>query len=148
LQPTATSDADRLSVGTDEVHVRVPSTASGGALLAFEVRMPRGGGPPFLHRHEPAELYRVERGEFAFYIAGADGRVNRSTARPGDVVAIPGSREHTVRNESAEESAAFVVLAPGDGFERFMRAAADGDDIPALAAAHGVELTRPLEAIR
>ena len=148
MQPTATSDADRLSVGADEVHVRVSSSASGGALLAFEVRMPPGGGPPFLHRHEPAELYRVERGEFTFYIAGADGRVNRSTAGPGDVVAIPGAREHTVRNESDKESAAFVVLAPGDAFERFIRAAAESDDIPALAAAHGVELTRPLEATR
>jgi oxalate decarboxylase/phosphoglucose isomerase-like protein (cupin superfamily) len=148
LQSTATRDADSLTVGADEVRIRVPSASTGGALLAFEVCMPPGGGPPFLHRHEPAELYRVERGEFAFYIAGPDGRVQRSTARPGDVVAIPGAREHTVRNESQEESVAFVVLAPGGAFERFMRAAAHSDDISALAAAHGVEPTRPLEAIR
>lgn len=142
------NDTDRLNVGADEVHVRVTSAASGGALVAFDVRMPPGGGPPFLHRHEPAELYRVERGEFAFYIAAADGRVQRLTARRGDVVTIPGAREHTVRNESEEESAAFVVLAPGEAFERFIRAAAGGGDIPALAAVDGVERTRPLEAIR
>ena len=41
-----------------------------------------------------------------------------------------------------------MVLAPGAEFERFVRAAAQSDDVPALAAAHGVEMTRPLEAIR
>lgn len=33
--------------------------------------MPPAGGPPALHRHDPAELYRVERREFSFYLAGA-----------------------------------------------------------------------------
>jgi oxalate decarboxylase/phosphoglucose isomerase-like protein (cupin superfamily) len=145
---TSTSTPDRLTVGTDELTFRVKSADSGGALLAFEVRMPPGGGPPALHRHDPAELYRVERGEFAFYLADEDGLVARSTAGPGDVVAIAGGREHTVRNESDAESTAFVVLAPGAGFEQFVRAAAVSDDVGALAAAYGVEMTRPLEAIR
>jgi oxalate decarboxylase/phosphoglucose isomerase-like protein (cupin superfamily) len=145
---TPTSTLDRLTVGTDELTFRATSAGSGGALLAFEVRMPPGGGPPALHRHDPAELYRVERGEFAFYLADEDGLVTRSTAGPGDVVAIAGGREHTVRNESDAEGTAFVVLAPGAGFEQFIRAAAMSDDVGALAAAHGVEMTRPLEVIR
>ena len=144
----STTPPDRLTVDVDELTFRVTGADSGGALLAFEVRMPPGGGPPALHRHDPAELYRVERGEFAFYLADDDGQVTRSTAGPGDVVAIAGRREHTVRNESGAESAAFVVLAPGAAFERFVRAAAVSDDVIALAAEHGVEITRPLEAIR
>jgi mannose-6-phosphate isomerase-like protein (cupin superfamily) len=148
LRATASRDQERLTVGADELCFRVTSAESDGALLAFEIRMPPGGGPSVLHRHEPAELYRVEHGEFAFYIGDEDGRVMRSTAGPGEVVAIPGGREHTVRNESTSDGAAFVVLAPGADFERFVRAAAEGDDIAALAAAHGVEITRPLEAIR
>jgi hypothetical protein len=90
LRATATRDGEQLKVGADELHFRVTSADSDGALLAFEIRMPPGGGPPALHRHDPAELYRIEHGEFAFYIG----------------------------------------------------------DIAALAAAHGIEITRPLEAIR
>jgi oxalate decarboxylase/phosphoglucose isomerase-like protein (cupin superfamily) len=145
---TSTSLPERLTVGADELSFRVTSADSRGALLAFEVRMPPGGGPPALHRHDPAELYRVERGEFAFYLADDDGLVTRSAAGPGDVVAIAAGREHTVRNESDADSTAFVVLAPGAALEQFVRAAAASDDVGALAAAHGVELTRPLEAVR
>jgi mannose-6-phosphate isomerase-like protein (cupin superfamily) len=141
-------DQDRLRLGADELRFRVTSADSDGALLAFEIRMPPGGGPPALHRHDPAELYRVESGEFAFYIGREDGSVRRSTAGAGEVVAIPGGREHTVRNESTTAAAAFVVLAPGTEFESFVRAAAGSDDVAALATAHGVEITRPLEPIR
>ena len=54
-----------------------------GALLALEVLMPPGGGPPMLHRHEPAELYRVERGELTFYLGGRGRDRRRSTAGAG-----------------------------------------------------------------
>lgn len=148
MRATASRDQERLTVGADQLRFRVTSADSDGALLAFEIRMPPGGGPSALHRHEPAELYRVEQGRFAFYIGGEDGRVTRSTAEPGEVVTIPGGCEHTVRNESGGDSAAFVVLVPGAEFERFVRAAAEGGDVAALAAEHGVEITRPLEAIR
>jgi mannose-6-phosphate isomerase-like protein (cupin superfamily) len=148
LRIAATRDQEQLTVGADELRFRVTSADSDGALLAFEIRMPPGGGPPALHRHDPAELYRVERGEFAFYIGDGDDHVTRLTAGPGEVVAIPGGREHTVRNESSADSEAFVVLSPGAEFERFVRAAAQSDDVAALVAAHGIEITRPLEAIR
>jgi hypothetical protein len=44
-------------------------------------------------------------------------------AGAGSVVAIPGGREHTIRNESPTEALAYVVFAPGSEIERFMRAA-------------------------
>jgi mannose-6-phosphate isomerase-like protein (cupin superfamily) len=148
MHAAPTRDQDRLTVGADELRFRVTSADSDGALLAFEIRMPPGGGPPALHRHDPAELYRVESGGFAFYIGAEDGSVTRSTAGAGEVVAIPGGREHTIRNESTSDAAAFVVLAPGADFESFVRAAAGSEDVAALAAAHGIEITRPLEANR
>jgi oxalate decarboxylase/phosphoglucose isomerase-like protein (cupin superfamily) len=148
MQPTTTRHDTRLKLGSDELTIRVTAAESAGALLAFEVRMPPGGGPPALHRHDPAELYLVERGEFAFYIAAADENVRRSTAGPGDLVSIPGGREHTVRNESDAESRALVVFSPGEAFERFVRAAAVSDDLAALAAEHGIEMTRPLAEVR
>jgi oxalate decarboxylase/phosphoglucose isomerase-like protein (cupin superfamily) len=143
---------DRVTVGGDELTFRLTGDQSAGALVACEVRMAAGGGPPMLHRHAPFELYRVERGELVFYVEGERGSVARSVAGPGACVAIPGGREHTIRNESGDEAQAFVVFAPGAGMERFFRAAgalaARGtEEVLALAADHGVEMTRPLSAI-
>ncbi len=154
VQPS-TPTHETLSVGGDEITFRVTSEESGGALLAFEVHMAPGGGPPALHRHDPFELYRVTRGELALYVAGEDGVVRRRTAGPGEVVAIPGGAEHTIRNESDEEARAFVVFAPGGAMERFVREAAalGADGAPAmrevlsLAARHGIEMTRPLAEV-
>jgi mannose-6-phosphate isomerase-like protein (cupin superfamily) len=147
---------ERIRLGGDEVTVRVGSAESDGAVLAIEVRIPAGGGPPGLHRHDPAETYRVERGELAIYLGGdADGGVDveRVVAGPGAVVHIPGGREHTVRNESDREAAAYVTFVPGAPMEGFIRAAAALGDAPmeevlAVASRHGVALTRPVPAPR
>jgi len=142
-----------VRVGSDEIEFRVTSEESDGALTAAEVRIPPGGGPPMLHRHEPSELYRVERGELALYVEDGSGSVRRTVARPGTVVAIAAGREHTVRNESEAEASAFVVFTPGGQMERFFRAAGElgGDGPPApeqvvdLAEAHGITMTRSVQ---
>ena len=143
---------DRLTVGSDELTFRATSDATGGALLAFEVRMAPGGGPPMLHRHDAAEVYRVERGELAIYLEDDEGAVARHVTRAGEVVAIHGGREHTIRNESPEEARAYVVFAPGAEMERFVRAAdglgagAGPAEVLELADGHGIEMTRPVPA--
>lgn len=131
---------DTLSVGTDELTFRVTSAESDGALLAVEVRLPAGGGPPALHRHAAAEIYRVEDGELAIYVED-----DRIAAGAGAVVSIPGGRAHTVRNETDAEARAYVVFSPGTEIERFMRAAgaltAPGPaEVMALAERHGIEM--------
>ena len=89
-----------MAIGTDELTFRVTGEQTDGALLAVDVRLPAGGGPPVLHRHAPLEVYRVDRGELAIYLEEADGAVQRIAAGPGAVVHIPAGRAHTVRNES------------------------------------------------
>jgi mannose-6-phosphate isomerase-like protein (cupin superfamily) len=129
---------DKLLVGSDEIVLRVCSDA----VLAAEVRIPAGSGPPALHRHDPDEVYRVERGTLTLY-TDAGGR----QLGPGDVAHIPGGQPHTVRNESDAEVRAYVVFSPGRPMERFVRAAAalePGGDVLALAARHGVEIMTPL----
>lgn len=144
---------DTLEVGGDELEFCVTSAETGGALLAVEVRMPAGGGPPMLHRHAPVEVYRVERGELAVYVEDDDGEVRRIAATPGSVVHIPAECAHTVRNESGAEAQAYVVFAPGAGIERFMRDAGElsapsPEAVVALAERHGIEMTRPAPAPR
>ena len=86
--PVEIDRSDRLRVGGDEVSFRVTTAQSGGALVAAEVRMPAGGGPPGLHRHPSAEVYRVEAGELCLYVEDAGGTVERIVAGPGEVVHI------------------------------------------------------------
>jgi oxalate decarboxylase/phosphoglucose isomerase-like protein (cupin superfamily) len=144
---------ETLRVGTDTIRLAVTSRDTDGALLAAEVRIPAGGGPPALHRHAPQEVYRVEAGELAVYVEDGDGSVARIVAMPGDVVHIPGGRAHTVRNESGAEVQAYVVFTPGAQMEDFVRAAAGlgaggppaMDAVLALAERHGVQIMGPLD---
>ena len=87
-----TQAAERISVGGDEITFRVTSDATQGTLLAVDVAMPAGGGPPALHRHDPEEIYRLHHGELAVYLEDDDGEVQRHLATPGMTVHIPGGR--------------------------------------------------------
>jgi quercetin dioxygenase-like cupin family protein len=147
---------DRVDVGGDVIEFKVTSEESGGALVAYDVTFAPGGGPPMLHRHEAFEMFTVAAGELAFYLEDEHGETARHVTGPGSVVAIPGGREHTVRNESDAEARAFAVLTPGAGMERFARGAGElasrGESAPveeilALAAASGIEITRPVAAL-
>ena len=133
---------DTLSVGTDELTFRVTSAQSDGALLAVEVRLPAGGGPPAAAppcggRGLPRRARR----------AGDLPRGRRAIAAiaAGSVVHIPGGRAHTVRNESDADAHAYVVFTPGTEIEHFFRAAgglaAPGPaEVMALAERHGIEM--------
>ncbi len=130
---------ERLKVGRDEITLHLDSEGSGGTMVAAEVTIPAGGGPPALHRHPSAELYRVQRGELALYLGD-----ERIPAAEGAVVHIPGGMAHTVRNETDAEAEAFVVFTPGTEMEHFVRAvAASPGDVVALAEEHGIEMLAP-----
>lgn len=152
---TTAESPERLIVGGDEIRIRFGGAESAGSMCALEVQMAAGGGPPMLHRHDPFELYRIEHGQLAFYIEDELGVVRRYLAGPGAVVGIPGGREHTIRNESDRQARAFVVFSPAGEMEAFARAAGAlaGAEHPSpaqileLAAAHGIEITRPLETM-
>ena len=154
-QPAGTTTpGERFRIGRDEIILRVTSGATGGALLAAEVTIPAGGGPPALHRHEAEEVYRLETGELAIYLADDSGAVQRLVAGPGSVNHIPGGRPHTIRNESDADATAYVVFSPGREMESFLRAAdalaADGppaaEAVLAVAARNGIEITGALPA--
>jgi mannose-6-phosphate isomerase-like protein (cupin superfamily) len=143
---------DEFTVGRDQIICKLTSEQSGGEVAVFDVRIPPGGGPPLLHRHDPFELYRMRSGELAIYLEGKDGAVTRTVAGPGTDVPIGGGLEHTIRNESDEDAEAVVVFIPGEPMERFARAAGDlgrdrapgQDELLALAEAHGIEITRSI----
>jgi hypothetical protein len=87
--PVDRTHAEHWMLGTDEITVLATGDQTGGDIFAVEIRMPPGGGPPVMHRHQPSEVYHVTGGEFAFYIGESDGSVRRVAAGIGDVVALP-----------------------------------------------------------
>lgn len=136
---------EHLQVGSDEIILRVTSDSSDGALVACDVTIPAGGGPPAMHRHPSAEVYRGEEGVLAVYVEDEAGTVERIPVTPGVTVHIPGGRAHTVRNESPFAARAYVTFVPGTEMERFVRAVASRpQDVVALAERHGIEFTGPL----
>ena len=152
MLPVDSATVERLRLGGDEFTVLATCAQTGGALFAVGMRMPPGGGPPVMHRHDPGEVYHVLEGEFAFYTGDPAGPVTRTVGRAGDVVPLAGGTPHTIRNESDVDAVAFVVHAPGAPMEGFCRAAvalAEGGD-PSMAAAlelaarHGIEMLGPV----
>jgi len=77
-------------MGADEITILATSAQTDGALFAVQVRMPPGGGPPVMHRHDPGEVYHVLAGKFTFYVGDATG-VRRVIATGGDVVPLAGA---------------------------------------------------------
>ena len=155
MQPVDSGTVERLRLGGDEITVLATCAQTGGALLAVGLRMPPGGGPPVMHRHDPGEVYHVLEGEFTFYVGDPAGPVQRTVATAGDVVPLAGGTAHTIRNESAADAVAFVVHAPGAPMEDFCRAvaalAAEGDPgmaaVLTIAARHGIELLGPVPQV-
>jgi mannose-6-phosphate isomerase-like protein (cupin superfamily) len=149
--PVDYGTAERLHLGADEITVLAGCEQTGGALFAVDIRMPPGGGPPVMHRHDPGEIYYIREGEFTFYLGTVDDpHRRRVTAGPGDVVPLAGGTPHTIRNESDRDAVAFVVHAPGavmEGFARAVQTMADDagmDEILAVAAEHGIEMLGPV----
>jgi mannose-6-phosphate isomerase-like protein (cupin superfamily) len=158
--PVDYATCECLRLGADDVVVLMTSAQSGGDLFAIEITMPPGGGAPVMHRHEPSEIYFVQRGEFTIYTGellpdGGWTAAQRVTAAAGDVVPLAGNTPHTIRNESDTDAVAFVVHAPGTGFEGFVRAAAalaahgepSMEEVLEVAARNGVELLGPIPTV-
>ena len=131
---------EKVQIGTEEATILLNAQQTQGDVFALEVMMPPGGGPPVPHRHAPAELYRVESGELTLYVEGDDGSLDARTAAAGDVVHIPGSRLHTIRNESNRDARALAIFIPGAAMEAFFRGASESDpaEIARIAQRHGI----------
>ena len=152
MLPVDVAGGECIRFGADEITILATSAQTDGALFAVQVRMPPGGGPPVMHRHDPGEIYYVLAGEFTFYV-GHVGGVRRVIATGGQVVPLAGGTPHTIRNESAADAVAFVVHAPGSPMEGFSRAvaAAGGnlsmDAVLSIAAQNGIDVLGPIPGL-
>lgn len=107
-----------LLVTGDVVSIKLVSEQPTSYTL-LEVTTPPGGGPPFLHRHAPAETFIVLEGQLEF--TTIEGEKQRfKTARAGEMVHIPAMAWHTYKNTDNAPSRFLVVLSPA-GYERFFQ---------------------------
>ncbi|NOG74122.1 cupin domain-containing protein [Roseicella sp. DB1501] len=90
-----------------ELFVRLPPSASDGALTVIETVNAPGFGPP-RHRHREVEVFRVLEGRYLYEV---DGR--RFSAEVGDVVSVPGGAEHAFVNVTDRPARQLVMILPG-----------------------------------
>ncbi len=96
-----------------ELTVRLPGSATGGALEIIETTNAPGFGPP-LHRHPETEIFRVLEGRYLYEV---DGR--RFEAAAGDLVSVPGGAAHAFVNLTAQPARQLILLLPAMDAQRF-----------------------------
>lgn len=74
-----------------------------------------GGGVPFLHRHDPAELFYIVEEHFEFKCQ-REGRQERILGGPGSTVFIPARAPHSYQNVGSTAGRLLAILTPG-GFK-------------------------------
>ncbi|HXX40542.1 MAG TPA: cupin domain-containing protein [bacterium] len=89
-----------------QLRVRLPGSATDGAVTVLETNNAPGFGPP-LHRHPQVEVFRVLAGRYLFEVDGG-----RFTAETGDVVSVPGGAAHASLNITTAPAKQLVLVLP------------------------------------
>ncbi len=93
-----------------------PLTGQAGP-LRFRTTLPPGAAGSPVHRHgRLTESFAVEAGTLAFWTEGHWERLNA-----GDSITVHPGEAHGFRNDSDADVTFVCTVAPGDGFERFLR---------------------------
>ncbi|QHT68783.1 cupin domain-containing protein [Rhodocytophaga rosea] len=106
---TKANTGKHFLLGSDMITVKAGSQETSGTMLAMEVKVPKGGGPPMLHRHTYSETFYFLEGEFIMTTANSDYQQHSVRVQPGDTLAIPSMVWHTFRNSGDTEGKFLVV---------------------------------------
>lgn len=117
---TESDRGEHWLVAGDVVTVRASGRDTSGNLLIIEVNIPAGGGPPVLHRHDYAETFLIQEGEFEIGTADPDYVVTTVRAAAGDTVSIPSMAWHNFKNVGATTGRFIAAHSPAV-MEDFMR---------------------------
>lgn len=108
-----------LYVIGDIIRVRLTGAQTGGAYSAVEVVSQPGGGPSFLHTHEPQETFHVLEGTFEVYGQDAQGEKYAIRADVGDTVQVPANVPHGFKNVGDGVGRMLLIYEPADPMLRF-----------------------------
>ncbi len=137
--------------GTDVRNtIKVPTTATDGALAAFEETTQPGMGPPVhVHRHQ-WEYFRVLDGEFEFLIGE-----HRYRAPAGTVAVVPPNTRHGFVNVAPTDSTLEFLVTPAAEIDEYFRrltemlatGVRDQEALDALGAEYdSINVAPPLDA--
>lgn len=109
ISVTRPGEGSHFLIGSDVATLRASSRQTGGRMLVVETVVPRGGGPPVMHRHEYAEVFSIIDGVFEVSTVDEDMRLRTMAASAGDIVSIPSMVWHNFKNISASEGRLIAI---------------------------------------
>lgn len=113
-------EGGHLIVVTDIITLKAVAEDTSDAILFVEVIVPPGGGPPFLHRHKPAEVFYILEGEFEVRTADEAGVIEAIQIGAGSTIRIPSMAWHNYKNIGSQNGRFLASLSPA-GIEEFFR---------------------------
>lgn len=115
------ADRESYFVIGDVITVKITGDDTQGSYLIVEVVSPPGGGPSFLHTHEPQETFQVLEGVFEVYGQDERGEKYAIRAEAGDVVHVPGNTPHGFKNVGDTSGRMILTYEPADVMLRFFQ---------------------------
>lgn len=115
------SDGRSYFVIGDVITFKVTGEETNEAYLIVEVVCQPGGGPWFLHRHEPQETFHVVEGVFEVY--GQDNKGEKYAIRleVGDTVHVPGNMPHGFKNVGDTSGKMILTYHPAAPMLKFFQ---------------------------
>jgi quercetin dioxygenase-like cupin family protein len=105
----------------DVITVKVTAEETNGAYLIVEVVSAPGGGPFFLHTHEPQETFYVLDGVFEIYGQDANGEKYALRAEVGDTVQVPARTPHGFKNVGDKPGRMMLMYEPAAPMLKFFQ---------------------------
>lgn len=95
-----------ISVAGNVYTILLTGDDTGGRYCLLDMLILPGGGPP-PHRHDFEEMFSILEGEIELTFRG-----NKSVARTGDTVNIPGNAPHSFRNTTNRPARMLCMCTP------------------------------------
>ena len=105
----------------DVITIKLTGSETENAYFIAEVVSQPGGGPWFLHTHEPQETFFVVEGSFEVYGQDANGQKYAIRAEVGDTVHVPGNAPHGFKNVGDKPGRMVLTYEPAHVMLNFFR---------------------------
>jgi quercetin dioxygenase-like cupin family protein len=115
------SDGASYFVIGDIITFKLTSEETNGSYFAVEVVCQPGGGPWFLHTHEPQETFYVLEGIFEVYGQDENGQKYAIRSVAGDTVQVPANVPHGFKNVGSEAGRMLLIYEPAEPMRRFFQ---------------------------
>lgn len=115
------ADGESYFVIGDIITFKLNAQDTEDAYFMVEVESQPGGGPWFLHTHEPQETFYVLEGVFEVYGQDENGEKYAIRAEVGDTVHVPGNTPHGFKNVGDTNGRMLLIYEPADVMRKFFR---------------------------